>query len=351
MAKRKQQSDWLTALERQGLTVRTTRDALAVQDWLDTGNYALNWCISGRLLRGYPLGHTVEIFGDPSTGKSFLVARALAMAQARAGVALLDDTEGAYNLDHTARLGVDIDKLAYRNSHTVKEHLATAKAFVDAYTNLGLTTPAVLALDSLAQLSTEHELDTMLDKRDMSKAAEVKAFFRIIAPQLYGKPLLHISANHTIAAIGSMFQTRTTPGGGGAKFQSTVRLDMRMTTKIKSATGYTGVICRVFVDKNRIAPPWKETRLAIPFDEPISRASGLIPLLVDLQVLNVVGTSLTFKDAKLGPTYKSKDKFLEQDELAEQLLDQYPELLEEVDAMLAERGTQRLPLVEEDVEE
>lgn len=79
--------------EKQGLEVRSARDGTALKGWLDSGNYALNWAVSGRLLRGYPLGHTVEIFGDPSTRKSFLVAGALAMAQAVGGVGLLDVAE------------------------------------------------------------------------------------------------------------------------------------------------------------------------------------------------------------------------------------------------------------------
>lgn len=342
----KKELSWLGALEKQGLEVKSARDALQVKGWLDSGNYALNWCMSGRLLRGYPLGHTVEIFGDPSTGKSFLVARALAMCQAQNGVALLDDTEHAYNLDHTATLGVDIAKLAYRNSRTVKQHLQTAQAFIKAYTALGLKVPGVLACDSLAQLSTDHELETQLDKRDMSKAAELKAFFRIVSGDLSELPVIHLSTNHTIAAIGSLFQTRTTPGGGGPKFQASIRLDLRATSKIKSGIDYIGTICRAVVDKNRIVAPWKETRLAIPFNKPISRASGLVPLLMGLGVLTETGAFLEYQGARLGRTYKTKDHFLDQDEVGEQLLDQYPEILDQTDAALNAGQLQKGPAAE-----
>ena len=218
MAKKKVVGDeWLGALGDQGLSVKSARDALAVTGWLDSGNYALNWAISGRLLRGYPLGHCVEAFGDPGTGKSFLLARALGMAQQQGGVAMLDDTEGAYNLEWIGTLGVDADRLAYKRSRTVKDHLEVATAFVKAYKSLGLTVPGVLAADSLAQLSTEHELATRLDKKDMSKAAELKAFFRIMAGDLADLPVVYIAANHTIANIGNFFQSRTTPGGGGSR--------------------------------------------------------------------------------------------------------------------------------------
>lgn len=331
---------WFSALEKEGLTVYSARDAAAVIGWLDTGNYALNWAISGRFGRGYPLGHTVEIFGDPSTGKSYLVARAIAMVQAAKGVALLDDVEGAYNVEWIESLGVDADRLAYAHSRTVRDHLQLAGSFFSAYADLNdkgkIKGPGLLAVDSLATLSTEHELDTRLEKRDMSKAPELKAFFRIMVGDLYTLPVVHISTNHIIANIGNIWNPRTTPGGGGSKFQASVRIDLRGVSKIKTDTGeIVGVLCRAIIDKNRIAPPWKEVRLAIPFHQPISRASGLIPVLLDLGILTASGQFLQYQGSKLGlRVYKDKKKVLRQDEEAERLLDTVPEILEAADKYL-----------------
>lgn len=327
-------SKWMEALGKAGLEIKSGRDALRVKGWLDTGNYALNWAISGRLLRGYPQGHSVELFGDPGTGKSYLVTRALAMAQEQGGVAFLDDTERAYNLEHTEALGVNLEELAVPNpsSHTVKEHLDVARKFIEGYKSLGKEVPAVLACDSLSQLSTEHEMKEGLDKKDMTKAPQLKALFRIIGGELSDLPVIYLCTSHVIANIGNLFQKRTTSGGGGPKYYSTVRLDLRAVSKIKRGEGdYSGVICTVFVEKNRIAPPWKRVQLAIPFNRPISRSSGLLPLLLNLGVVEVKGTSLCYKDERIGRALKTKGKFLEQDELGEQLLDQYPEVLEETD--------------------
>lgn len=326
---------WLDALASQKLEVKSARDALQTKGWLDTGSYALNWAISGRLLRGWPLGHMAEMFGDPGTGKSFLAARAIAMAQAARGVALLDDTEGAYNAEHAAKLGVNVDALAYRRSATVKAHLQTTQAYISAYRAIEPPGPGILVLDSIAQLSTEHEIEMQLDKRDMSKAAEMKAFFRIVGNDLFDLPVLWLATNHKIANIGNPFQQSTTGGGGGPKYMSSVRLDLRAISKIKQGNEVIGTICRVVVDKNRIVAPWKEVRIAIPFNQPISKASGLIPLLVALGVLEERGNFLYYQGQKMGRAYKTKERFLQQDETGEQILDQYPELLEEVDAAIA----------------
>lgn len=334
-------SKWINALAGTGLDVRSARDATTVQGWLDTGNYALNWAISGQFQRGYPLGHTVEIFGDPSTGKSYLIIRAIHRVQRMGGVALLDDTEGAYNLEWLETLGINVDELGYEHSRTVKDHLDVAKGFVAAYEKMQPKGPGLLSCDSIALLSTEHELEVGLDKRDMTKAAELKAFFRIIAGELSALPVVHISTNHTIANIGNTFQRRTTPGGGGPKFQASVRIDLRSVSKIKGdADGdYQGVICTAFIDKNRLAPPWKRVRLAIPFYQPISRASGLIPVLLDLGVLEDANGFIRFQGRKTKlRTFKTKERFLRQDEEAEKLLDQVPELLDVADAQCQQKA-------------
>ena len=335
---------WFDALAKQGLEVQSASDGAQVKGWLDTGCYALNWAISGRFLQGYPLGHMVEIFGDPSTGKSFLVARAIAQAQMQVGVALLDDTEGAYNLAWMRNLGVDTDSLGYANSHTVKDHLQVTTAFIKAYITLQRQRkklgPGLLACDSLAQLTTEHELEVGLERRDMTKAAELKSFFRQITGQLHPLPIVHISTNHTIANIGDMFQKRTTSGGGGPKFQSSVRVDLRTTSKLikkGTTTEYLGVWCRAVIDKNRLAPPWKEVRLAIPFYQPISRASGLISALISLGIFEARGQFLRYQGKNIGRAYADKkENALRQDELGEEILDRIPELLEEVDEWLAQ---------------
>ncbi len=358
------QTNWFVALAEQGLEVSSARDAAYVVGWLDSGNYALNWAISGRFGRGYPLGHTVEIFGDPSTGKSFLITRAIAQAQAQGGVALLDDTESAYNLEWMQTLGVNIDNLAYEHSITVKEHLALARRFYAAYSALHdagkVQGPGVFACDSLALLSTDHEQKVQLDKRDMTRAGELKALFRIMMGDLYALPVVYLSTNHKIANIGNMFQKTTTPGGGGPKYQASIRIDLRSISKIKdksedagdAGTNYLGVICRAVVDKNRLTAPWKEVRLAIPFYQPLSPASGLIPLLLSLGVLEEVNHMLLYNGRKLKlRAYKDRDRMLRQDEEAEKLLDMEPELLEEADVMLALMEKRRLDSEQTDTED
>ena len=40
-------------------------------DWISTGNYALNYLISGDFNRGIPLGKVTVLAGEPQSGKSW----------------------------------------------------------------------------------------------------------------------------------------------------------------------------------------------------------------------------------------------------------------------------------------
>lgn len=44
-----------------------------VTEWIDTGNFHLNACVSGSLFGGWPNSRTCSIAGPSGTGKTFLV--------------------------------------------------------------------------------------------------------------------------------------------------------------------------------------------------------------------------------------------------------------------------------------
>lgn len=330
---------FLSALRQHGLKdVSIAAEGARILGYLDTGNFALNWIVSNKFTGGWPLGHVTEIFGDPSTGKSYLIARAIASALSGGGVALLDDTEGAFNaVWSNQKLGVDTSRLAYRRSGTVAEHMESIVSYIEAYKSViapphSMTLgPSILALDSLALLTTEHEQEVGLSKVSLTRAKEIRTMFRVTGSKLSAIPVAYIIANHTIANIGDFFNDTTTPGGGGPKFQASVRIKLQLSSKIKTVDKQiVGVRVRATVDKNRLAVPWRTSDLVIPFYEPISVYSGLVPLLLNLKVLEAPGRNLVFKgeDTKIK---ENKSDFLKQDHSAEELMARYPDLLKDLD--------------------
>lgn len=331
-------NNFIQAMQKAGMkNVVAAADGATLLGYLHTGNLALNWIISGKFNGGWPLGHVVELSGDPSTGKSFLVSRAVSESQRfEKSVQLLDDTENAHNaIWSSTGLMVDNQRLAYPNppSHTVEEHYNLVMAFIKAAKALKIADPSILALDSAALLSTALEVKQGFDKENMNRAKQIRKLLRLAALELADLPAVYMVTNHTIANVGDMVNTTTTPGGGGLKFQSTVRLALRTPAKMKDANKkYIGVKINCFVEKNRLAPPWRQCSMIIPFFQQISPVSGLVSLLIDLGELEVTkGHTLAYQgeDTKV-PAQKSD--FWKQDQSALELLAKHPNMLQELEA-------------------
>jgi RecA/RadA recombinase len=331
--------EFLKALSKDGLTVKDAHSEAEVKGWVTTGNYALNWAVSGRFSRGYPLGRIVEWFGDPSTGKSYLVAAAMREFQKIGAVTGLDDTEGAFNNAWAARLGVDPTKVKpYEKSNTIEEHFNWVNTVVERARQLKGGAPTIgIFNDSWANLSTAHERKVGLDKPDMSKAKLGKGFFRILAGTISTLPVCYVATNHTIATQ-DMFNPVDTPGGGGLKFMSSIRGHLLKPAKLKreGTSELVGVRIQVGVVKTRFTEGFKKCSIVIPFSRPISPYSGLIPVLIDIGVIEVVGIKIAYNGVTTKINAALSDS-MKQDIAAEMLVKTHPDILKHADELIAEK--------------
>lgn len=321
----------------------TAEEAAQVTGWVSTGNYALNFAISNRFAsRGWPLGHVAEIYGAPSTGKTFLLLRAISEIQRAGGVGLYDDAENRLNADWARRkLGVDTTNLMHRTSGTVQEHWEFLSGILKAYEATGEDRPLMAVLDSIGILSTDKEMSDEFDTRDMTRAYNLRKLFRMLVKKLKGLPIAYLAANHTYSKIGASpwEKSEESSGGGGFKYQSSVRLSLRTPKKVKGDGDLDGIIIRAVVEKNSLTIPFREASLMIPFGRPISPYSGLIPTLLDRGYLSTTSNhKLVWQEGDTGISAHKSD-FMKQDQSALELLGEYPELLKTVDDDLARRET------------
>ena len=92
----------------------------------------------------------------------------------------------------------------------------------------------------------------------------------------------------------------TTTGGNALKFYSSVRLDIRRSTQIKSAEAEVmGNKTRVKVVKNKVAPPFRTTEFDIIYGEGISKIGEIIDLGVNYEIIKKVGHGLVMVKQKL----------------------------------------------------
>lgn len=269
--------------------------------WVSTGNYGLNKAISGSFQKGLPFGRVVDVFGDPSTGKSLLIYHILANVQKMGGVAILDDTEDAYVKEFGEKIGINNDELIILNSLTVEEHFEKVflgwkdskgkkrESLIDMIIAEEPDCPIVVALDSVALLSTRHEQEVKFEKPDMAKAKQIRGGMRMVSRHMREHNIIHLISNHVIAKIGVLFgNPKTTPGGSGIPFQASVRIELSLGKKLTDKDNTdkkVGVQSRVKIAKNKVSAPFKETILEIYFDRGVDPYSGVKEMLVDDGIL------------------------------------------------------------------
>ena len=286
-----------------------------VSTYLDSGSYALNYVMTGDFFKGYPLGRVVELYGDPSTGKSLCIYTAIAEFQRQGGVVILDDTEYAFSESFGKMLGVNCDSLIILHSETVEEHFE--KIFLgytkDKKKRLSIVLKLLerfgkgkimVCLDSVALLSTRHEQEVMLEKPDMIKAKKLRAGIRLVVKSLNKNNILYLISNHTIAAIGSMYEQKTTPGGKAIPFQCAIRLELDLGKKLFDEKDQPiGVLSRVYCKKNKISPPFRHCVVQVEFSKGLNRLYNLLDILETLEIVKLNGAWYSYGEEK----FQSKD--------------------------------------------
>ena len=249
--------------------------------WLAFQNYALNWLCSGFYTKAMPFGIVLEIFGNPSTGKSFFVNTTLAEVQKIGGYAILDDVEKRYFPAYGEAAGIDNDKLLYCRSVTVEEHFEQMKSLIEKIRKDDTENPICICLDSLAMLSSNTEQSDRFNKEDMMrKAKKIRQAIRQDFSFYAGNRVLYIMTNH-VTNTGNMYGPKTTtPGGTVMPFQSTIRIETKVSEKIFDSRGNcTGVKFTMKTAKSSITTPFKEVTVEIDFVEGLLPYSGLAEVL------------------------------------------------------------------------
>ena len=151
-----------------------------------------------------------------------------------------------------------------------------------------------------------------------------------------------IFINQIRMKIGVMFgNPETTPGGNALKFYASVRLDIRRIGQIKEAADdITGNRVKVKVVKNKVAPPFKVVEFDIMYGRGISKAGEIVDLGVELDVIQKSGSWFSYSGNKLG---QGRDS-------VKQLIEDNPELMEDLEKKIKEKIASGAEIAKEEVE-
>jgi len=280
-------------------------------DWISTGNYALNYLISGDFHKGIPLGKVSVFAGESGAGKSYICAgNIVKAAQDQDIFVVLIDSENALDEDWLRNLNVDTSekKLLKLNMSMIDDVAKTISVFIDDYKNLeGEDKPKVLfVIDSLGMLLTPTDVDQFGKgdlKGDMGrKPKALTALVRNCVNMFGSHNVGLVATNHTYASQDMFDPDDKISGGQGFIYASSIVVAMKKLKLKEDEDGnktseVNGIRAACKVMKTRYAKPFEGVQVKIPYTEGMSPTSGLVDLFEKKTLLTKQGNRLLYKTA------------------------------------------------------
>ena len=284
---------------------------------IPTGSIGLNIALG---VGGYPKGRIIEIFGPESSGKTTLAIHAMAEAQKQGGIAAFIDAEHAFDPYYAQNLGVDVDNLLIAQPDNGEQALDIAEQLIRS------SAIDIVVVDSVAALTPQAEIEgDMGDNKVGLQARLMSQAMRKLTGAISKTKTTCIFINQLREKIGVMFgNPETTTGGNALKFYSSVRIDIRRSSPIKDGDKIIGNQVKVKVVKNKVAPPFQKAEFDIMFGTGISRASELVDMGTELEILKKSGSWFSFDGSKIAQGR----------EACKQIMEDNPELAEEIEARI-----------------
>lgn len=188
-----------------------------IKDYIDTGSYILNACISGSLFKGVPTGRVITLSGEPGTGKTFLALSICRKAQKKGYIPIYMDSEGAIDIEFVKRLGCDTSRFIVKQVTTVSE-VSTFMANIlkkMMEQDEDKRDKVMFVLDSLGNLTSEKELNDTIEasgRKDMTRNQDIKALFRTNATALAKTGSLFVVNTHTYKTL-DLYSKSVVSGG------------------------------------------------------------------------------------------------------------------------------------------
>ena len=277
-------------------------------DWISTGNYALNYLVSGDFNKGIPLGKVTVFAGESGSGKSYICAGNIVKAAQDQGIfVVLVDSENALDEDWLQRLDVDTSesKLLKLNMSMIYDVAKTISVFMNDYKAMPEEErPKVLfVIDSLGMLLTPTDVD-QFGKGDMKgdmgrKPKALTALVRNCVNMFGSHNVGLVATNHTYASQDMFDPDDKISGGQGFIYASSIVVAMKK-LKLKEdedgnkVSDVRGIRAGCKVMKTRYAKPFEGVQVKIPYETGMDPYSGLVDMFEKQGLLVKDGNRLKY---------------------------------------------------------
>jgi recombination protein RecA len=279
-------------------------------DWVSTGNYALNFLISGDFKKGVPLGKVTVFAGESGSGKSYICSGNLVKNAQEQGIfVVLIDSENALDETWLHALGVDTseDKLLKLNMAMIDDVAKTISTFMKDYKAMPEDDrPKVLfVVDSLGMLMSPTEVN-QFDAGDMKgdmgrKAKALKALVTNCVNMFGSCNVGLVATNHTYASQDPYNPDPNVSGGQGFVYASSILVAMKKLKLKEDEDGnkvseVRGIRAGCKIMKTRYAKPFEDIEVQIPYETGMNPYSGFFDLLEKKGMISKEGNRYVYID-------------------------------------------------------
>jgi RecA/RadA recombinase len=296
-------------------------------DWVSTGNYALNYLVSGDFYKGIPLGKVTVFAGESGAGKSYICAGNIVKeAQLQNIFVVLIDSENALDESWLHALGVDTseEKLMKLSMSMIDDVAKTLSEFMSSYKELPEEDrPKVMfVIDSLGMLLTPTDIK-QFDQGDLKgdlgrKPKALTAMVRNCVNMFGSYNVGMVCTNHTYASQDMFDPDDKISGGQGFIYASSIvvamkKLKLKEDEQGNKITDVKGIRAACKVMKTRYTKPFEGVQVKIPYESGMNPYSGLVDMAEKAELLTREGNSLVFTTSD-GETIKKFRKKWEANE-------------------------------------
>jgi recombination protein RecA len=283
-------------------------------DWISTGNYALNYLISGDFFKGVPLGKVTVFAGESGAGKSYICSgNIIKHAQEQGIFVVLVDSENALDEKWLLDLGVNTsdEKLLKLNMAMIDDVAKTISEFMKEYKAMPLDErPKVLfVIDSLGMLLTPTDVNQFEAgemKGDMGRKPKALTSLVRNCVNMFGSYNVGmVCTNHTYASQDMFDPDDKISGGQGFVYASSIVVAMKK-LKLKEdedgnkVSDVLGIRSACKIMKTRYAKPFETVQVKIPYSTGMAPTSGLVDMFEKMGILSKVGNKLAYTSKETG---------------------------------------------------
>ena len=296
-------------------------------DWVSTGNFALNYLISGDWNKGIPLGKVTVFAGESGAGKSYICSGNIVKHAQEQGIyVILIDSENALDEQWLKDLGVDTheDKLLKLNMAMIDDVAKTIHEFMDEYKAMTERPKVMFVVDSLGMLLTPTDINQFQAgdlKGDMGrKPKALTALVRNCVNMFGNYNVGMVCTNHTYASQDMFDPDDKISGGQGFVYASSIVVAMKKLKLKEDEDGnkvseVNGIRASCKIMKTRYSKPFETLQIKIPYTTGMNPYSGLVDMFEKQGLLKQEGNRLKWIDPETGEEFKFYRKEWKDDKL------------------------------------